>query len=96
MLAALFFMSCQNQDYIVKLPNGSLLPAKRADNVRIDYPLGTKVCVRQTAGLDHNWYICTDGELQDTLYFNQYHDSTMSIVEHKVGIINAFYYPIHP
>lgn len=96
LIISIALLSCDNENYIVKLPNGSLLPVKRADGVNIDYPIGTKVCVKQTAGTNPNWYICTDGELKDTTYFNQYSDSTISIVDHKIGVINTFYFPAHP
>ena len=87
MLAALFFMSCKSRDYVVKLPNGSLLPVIRDTDNNINYPFNSKVCVRKYIGRADNWVICTDGDMKDTVYINTYPDSTLHITEHKVGII---------
>lgn len=81
-------LSCGQTDYVVKLPNGSLLPAVCDDDNEIDYPYGTKVCVKKYIGRSNYWFICTDGEMKDTMYINTYRDSTIHITEHKVGVIN--------
>lgn len=86
-LCSMSLFSCGSKDYVVKLPNGSLLPVARDTENDIDYPDNTKVCVRKYIGRGDHWFICTDGDMKDTIYINTYPDSTLHVTEHKVGTI---------
>ncbi len=79
---AVLFTSCTTNRYDVKLTNGSVVNV--VDYKDRDYSKGDTVCVVKQSS---DWHIDEYGNMKDTIIIGTYYDSSVYVLEYKIGII---------
>jgi hypothetical protein len=88
LITAITLMSCGIDKEAVSFSNGAIVEVVNPSDVK--YHIGSKVCVYKTTL--SNWTICTDGEMQDTVYTRSYKADgvdRIAVIIHKTGRISS-------